>query len=271
MTSYLADPAGSDGLQDAAFDDQNSDAGPAATNAVDASDIAVVGDLVEVLAAVTWVVSRVDETVVLESVRGRILASLERDGLAVRQRSGEDARKVVATITPAGLSRLAATRPARAERLHRLLMSTGADLSRVVPVTELMEDVVQVAHACPGETTPCSDASKAWGKALPECRHLEWQSSPTGMAFYEQMGLVGMRPTTLPSTRSSRSTSDTHVLPREQRGTRDAGRVASGRLAFVRGQDPGLHESQRCQLGRDRSHAQSAATGVLCQWRYDAG
>ena len=76
MTSYLADPAGSDGLQDAAFDDQNSDAGPAATNAVDASDIAVVGDLVEVLAAVTWVVSRVDETVVLESVRGRILAML---------------------------------------------------------------------------------------------------------------------------------------------------------------------------------------------------
>ncbi|MDQ3094472.1 MAG: hypothetical protein M3Q82_00675, partial [Actinomycetota bacterium] len=50
-------------------------------------------------------------------------------------------------ITPAGRSRLAATRRARAERLHRLLMSTGADPSRVVPMTELMEDVVRVAHA----------------------------------------------------------------------------------------------------------------------------
>lgn len=32
---------------------------------------------------------------------------------------------------------------------------------------------------------------RAWAEALPQCRYLEWQSSPTGMAFYEQMGLVG--------------------------------------------------------------------------------
>ncbi len=32
---------------------------------------------------------------------------------------------------------------------------------------------------------------KTWAESLPECRYLEWQSSPTGMAFYEQMGLVG--------------------------------------------------------------------------------
>ncbi len=161
------------GHQTAPMASDLADPGPAATHA---TEIAVVGGLVDVLAAVTWVMSRVDEEVVLESVRGRILAalalrsgcqlavlarwagaspsvvsrimaSLERDGLAVRRRSGDDARKVVATITPAGRSRLAATRRARAERLHRLLMSTGADPSRVVPMTELMEDVVRVAHA----------------------------------------------------------------------------------------------------------------------------
>ncbi|WP_051967585.1 GNAT family N-acetyltransferase [Kitasatospora mediocidica] len=32
---------------------------------------------------------------------------------------------------------------------------------------------------------------RAWARALPQCRHLEWQSSPGALAFYEQMGLVG--------------------------------------------------------------------------------
>lgn len=32
---------------------------------------------------------------------------------------------------------------------------------------------------------------EAWAHALPQCPYLEWQSSATGVSFYEQMGLVG--------------------------------------------------------------------------------
>lgn len=32
---------------------------------------------------------------------------------------------------------------------------------------------------------------QVWAQSSPGCRYLEWQSSPTGLAFYEQMGLVG--------------------------------------------------------------------------------
>ncbi len=147
----------------------------AALDAMVAEQMAACTELVQSLADLTWVLSRVDESVTLETGRGRIIslldgsggrsitvladwagisasvaarlvASLERDGLLVRRGCDDDRRKVIAVLTALGQATLASTRAARADRLHRLLMRADAAASETItPMTELLDRLRVIA------------------------------------------------------------------------------------------------------------------------------
>jgi GNAT superfamily N-acetyltransferase len=66
----------------------------------------------------------------------------------------------------------------------------GMTLRRPFGVTRMHDLVVDEAHRRRGIGSALLDAVEGWAAAIPECRYLEWQSSPSAVAFYRARGLV---------------------------------------------------------------------------------
>lgn len=66
----------------------------------------------------------------------------------------------------------------------------GVALRRAFGVTRLHDLAVDESFRRRGIGGALLDAVELWASAIPECRYLEWQSSPSAVPFYESRGPV---------------------------------------------------------------------------------